>query len=65
MSDSRKAFEAWITAPPYEKSLATIAASGGWPGQYVDYAVQLAWEAWVAGRVERSTTPRDSTREGR
>lgn len=55
----RKDFEAWITAPPYEKSTATIAGGGMWPGQYVNYEVQLAWEAFAAARREVETVTRE------
>lgn len=50
MSDeARKAFEAWISAPPFEKPINRYTkdpALPGWPGCYRDYCVQLAWEAW-------------------
>jgi len=45
----RERFEAWMTAPPYEKRIDRFAESfdfAAWPGQYRDYEVQLAWEAW-------------------
>lgn len=45
----RLAFEAWITAPPYEKDIIRWPENDfrfSWPGHYKDYAVQLAWEAW-------------------
>ena len=46
IDEERKRFEAWISAPPYEKSIVTCRSN--WPGQYKDYRVQLAWEAWLA-----------------
>ena len=50
--DMRDAFEAWITAPPYERSAERNPlthlqpGASDWQGQYADYQVQLAWEAW-------------------
>jgi hypothetical protein len=46
-----KAFERWISAPPYEHAIRRWDDSPvrAWPGQYTDYRVQLAWEAWCAG----------------
>lgn len=48
---SRSAFEAWITAPPIERNIERWPddeRKSAWPGQYCDYATQLAWEAWQA-----------------
>jgi len=45
----RLVFEAWIAAPPYERGISRWPmdeSKYAWPGQYVDQAVQLAWEAW-------------------
>lgn len=53
MSDLHRAeFEAWISAPPFEKSVERygFGYSEAWPGQYVDSSVELAWEAWQAAR---------------
>jgi hypothetical protein len=48
----RDQFEAWISAAPYEKDIRRYdqAPTSAWPGQYRDIDVQLAWEAWKAGR---------------
>lgn len=43
----RKNFEKWITSPPYEKSIKQHRPNGSWPNQYVEYDVQIAWEAWM------------------
>jgi hypothetical protein len=46
---SREKFEAWISAPPTELSIERNSEDeevSAWPGQYSDYQVQLAWEAW-------------------
>lgn len=50
--DAHAEFESWISAPPYEKSVVINLDSSAWPGQYQDYEVQLAWEAYRAGRAE-------------
>lgn len=45
----RTQFEAWITAPPIEASVARLGeTAASWPGQYANYSTQLAWEAWQA-----------------
>ena len=46
----RTQFEAWVSAPPFEYSVARWPVSGAsaWPGSYRDLHVQLAWEAWQA-----------------
>lgn len=46
--DEREAFEQWISAPPFEKSVETFGEQDAWPGNYWDYAVELAWCAWKA-----------------
>jgi hypothetical protein len=51
--DSRAEFEAWITAPPIEARIDRYPTEVcAWPGQYRNYSVQLAWEAWNASRKE-------------
>jgi hypothetical protein len=47
----RKAFEAWISAPPFEQSVRRYGKdpqTAAWPGNYREYNVQLAWCAWEA-----------------
>ena len=48
---SRKQFEAWISAPPYEhmcdRNHDDLSA---WLGQYKRYETQIAWDAWQAAR---------------
>lgn len=57
--ESRKDFEAWISAEPYTRDTTRIPADASWPEQYFDYPTQLAYEAWqqsalLAGKdVER------------
>lgn len=51
--DQRQKFEAWISAPPYERHLARFPRDErkyAWPAQYKDVDVQLAWEAWCAAK---------------
>ncbi len=46
-------FEKWITAPPYEREVCRKPNNPdvtAWPGNYQDYNVQLAWEAWAAAK---------------
>lgn len=59
----RETFDAWIKAPPYEKITATIAGDGMWPGQYVSYEVQLAWEAWHASAAALAARLADAEAE--
>lgn len=44
----RENFEAFISAPPFERDLYRYDENGKWPGAYVDYHVHLAWDAWQA-----------------
>lgn len=49
MDEQRKAFEAWISAPPLEKDVRRYPQEPerfAWPGVYRVYEVQVAWEAW-------------------
>lgn len=47
----RDRFEAWIAAPPYERTTRRYRQDGEmWDGQYVDLTVQVAWEAWQEAR---------------
>lgn len=57
---SRAAFEAWISAPPFDRSIERQGENGSWPGQYRSYETQSAWEAWQeAGRQEREACIED------
>ena len=44
----REQFEAFITAPPFEREVGRWEESAdvAWPGQYREYEVELAWCAW-------------------
>jgi hypothetical protein len=54
MEQSRKQFEAWVTKSPFEKNIARQTDCGAFPGNYRDYAVELAWCAWFdAQNAER------------
>lgn len=44
----REAFEAFITAPPFERSASRFDDRGAWPGSYINYETDLAWKAWQA-----------------
>ena len=52
-AQERAAFEAAILAPPYEKDVSRLRDDGSsaWPGNYRDYAVELAWCMWQAARA--------------
>lgn len=48
----RAAFEDYITAPPFEDSIERFCddpIKSAWPGNYKNYHVQLAWDAWKNG----------------
>jgi hypothetical protein len=54
---TRDAFEAWVSSPPFERSVDRFPEHPGlysWPGSYRDIDVDLAWQAWQAA-VEAST----------
>lgn len=54
MRDStREAFEAWIAAPPFERSIERHGEGSAWCGGYIDIAVDLAWYAWLEGDAQR------------
>ena len=44
----REAFEAFISAPPFEFDVYRFDDRGAWPGNYTDIQVDLAWQAWQA-----------------
>ena len=44
--NDREAFEAFITAPPFERSASRFDDRGAWPGGYINYETDLAWKAW-------------------
>ena len=44
----RVAFEAWISAPPYEREVERFGEGSAWPGNYRELDVDLAWCAWSA-----------------
>ena len=49
--EDRISFERWISRAPFEKDVSRWgddASKYGWPGNYMTYEVQLAWEAWEA-----------------
>jgi hypothetical protein len=42
----RAAFEAWISAPPFERGVERFGENSAWPGNYRELDVDLAWQAW-------------------
>lgn len=56
----RELFEAWLREPPYERAPAQFESMSPRAGQYKDYLVHLAWEAWQEAR--RVTSREDELR---
>ena len=48
--ESRQQFEQWISGPPFEHCVKRYADDTYLAGQYVDIAVDFAWQAWQAAR---------------
>lgn len=46
----RARFEAHFSQAPYEWRLSLSRDRDTWPGQYVSYAVECAWQAWLAAK---------------
>lgn len=61
---SREAFEVWISAPPYERSVNRRGEDDAWPGQYWSYETQAAWEAWQeSAKQEREACAKEAERQ--
>jgi hypothetical protein len=45
---TREAFEAFISAPPFEMPIERFDDRSAWPGSYTELEVDLAWQAWQA-----------------
>jgi len=45
---TREAFEAFISAPPFEMPIERFDDRCAWPGGYTELEVDLAWQAWKA-----------------
>jgi len=45
---TREAFEALISAPPFEMPIERFDDRCAWPGGYTELEVDLAWQAWKA-----------------
>ncbi len=45
---TREAFEAFISAPPFEMPTERFDDRCAWPGGYTELEVDLAWQAWKA-----------------
>lgn len=59
----RTAFEAWISAPPFEHMCDRNGEDSAWPGTYKRYETELAWEAWqAAAAVEREACAKGARR---
>jgi len=46
----REEFEAWVTAPPFERIVTRHGEASAWPGNYKYYEVEFAWCAWKDSR---------------
>lgn len=53
----REAFEAWITAPPFEKDVSRRPELSAWPWTYRDYSVEMAWASWQARAAVNQQQP--------
>lgn len=61
----RDNFEVWASAPPREWDMTRHSNASAWPGQYVDYYAQCAWEAWrERGRQDAQMLLDEMTRLG-
>lgn len=49
----RAAFEAEFSQSPYEWSFNRHPERGSWPGQYVTYHIETAWQGWLASAKHR------------
>lgn len=65
MDKQREAFEAWAKKPPREFYLARHPDAAAWPGNYKDYHVECAWQAYQAGMQAQwlpiESAPRDGS----
>ena len=52
---TRQAFEAFITAPPFEMGISRFDDRGAWPGSYKSYETDLAWQSWQAATAAAMT----------
>jgi len=48
---TREAFEAFISAPPFEMPTERFDDRCAWPGGYTELEVDLAWQAWKAAKA--------------
>src|SRR3990167_9433093 len=56
--NSRAQFEAWISAPPFERGTLRFGPDDtSWPCGYVEYYTQVAWDAWQAARLLSKPKP--------
>lgn len=56
MTTQRERFEEWVAKPPREFDLDRFDDDEAWPGSYVAYNVECAWQAWQ--EAERQTIER-------
>ena len=62
---TREAFEAFISAPPFEMPIERFDDRSAWPGSYTELEVDLAWQAWKAATAsERERCAKELNRLG-
>lgn len=50
----RSNFESWISAKPYEREVKRFPTRiGKFPGQYQDFAVEMAWSCWCSSKTSQ------------
>jgi hypothetical protein len=47
ISEIRREFEQWASKPPFEFDLTINGEESAWPGNYKDFNVDCAWDAWL------------------
>ena len=58
-TELRADFEAWITAPPFERFVARFNDNAAWPDDYRDYYVCLSWCAWQAAALAQKARSKE------
>lgn len=60
----RAAFEAWVSAPPFEYCISRFSADDhDWPGCYQVLSVDLAWHAWREAKKSEREACHQACRE--
>lgn len=51
MDYMQREFEKYFSKPPFEFDMAKYTSEGSWPGNYLNYSVQCAFEGFCEGRA--------------